>query len=64
MVTLSMGLSITTNHETHTIQFSKIDARIDGLDLEKDFDEQLVNVDEAAKILVAKLKKIIVKKTK
>lgn len=62
MAKVSIGMSCTINYESNSIQFAKIDARIDELDLEEEVDGQLGNFDEVVDKAFAKLKKTIVER--
>jgi len=56
MAKISVGMSFTINNFTKAIDYAKIDARVDDLDLEQDIDSQLANFDDAIENTYTKLK--------
>ena len=65
MAKLSVGLSYTINFVDRTVQYGKIEARIDDIDLDVDNpDEQLSNFDESFDKVCQKLKEGLARRIK
>lgn len=55
MAKLSASMSVTVNYVEKYVEYSKIELKIDDLDLEQDIDSQLQNFDGAASSAYKKL---------
>ena len=59
MPKISVGMSFTVNNIDKVIQYGKIDARIDDIDLEIPLDSQLENFEKVTDVVFDRLRKIL-----
>ena len=57
MATISSEVSVTVNHITQMVEFSRILLKVDGINIDEDVDKQLENFDKAAETVIKTLKK-------